>query len=153
RGDGKGKGEYQSELKHGGSRMEPPNPPTPFPKGKGVWGLGLLFLPPHRLDNDVLHRHILMRALASGADHLNLVYHVHAVDDSAEYAVPGVESALIQRLLVIHHVDEKLSRRAIGIIRAGHGDRATEIGQAIIRFVFDRVVRFLLFHAGLEAAT
>ena len=54
--------------------------------------------------------------------------------------------------VVVHHVDEELRRGGVRIHRAGHGDRVAVVFETVGGLVLDRRVRFLLVHAGEEAA-
>jgi hypothetical protein len=47
---------------------------------------------------------------------------------------------------------EKLRGCGIGVRRAGHGDSAAIVGQAVIGFVFDGVMHGFLVEACVEAA-
>ncbi len=53
---------------------------------------------------------------------------------------------------IVNQVDEKLAGRAVHGLGAGHGQRAAEVFQAVIRFIFNWRTIVLLAHVGGHAA-
>src|SRR5262249_7069212 len=107
----------------------------------------------HRLDHHVLDRHVSMSAEGARRYVVDLVHDIQALDNSAEHAIAHVIShlALVEELVVLD-VDEKLRRGAVGLDGSCHGDRATLVGKAVGRLVFDWLAGFAFLQARLHAA-
>ena len=107
-----------------------------------------------RLDNDIFHGNILVEAGIAGQDRLDPFDDVHAVNHLAKYRVTpalGVLAGVVEEV-VVGNIDEELGRGGVGIHGACHGNAASDILQAIIRFVLDRAGRVLFLHLGLKTA-
>ncbi len=88
-------------------------------------------------DRDLVHAHGREGAIvAVGAGLFDLLDDVHAFDDPPENRVSRRSWREPIEVMVMHGVDEKLTRAAIGIARVGHRQRAWFIGNLGIRGVF-----------------
>ena len=96
-----------------------------------------------------------MEAFAARFNDLDLVNDFGALDDLTKYGVtPAIAGGcgVIQEV-VVGDVDEELCSGRVRVAGACHGKGVAVVAQAIVSFVFNRITRFFLLHAGLETAT
>src|SRR5260221_235180 len=94
----------------------------------------------HRRDGNVV-----VGAPARGLHRRDLVDHLHPLDHLAEDGVAGAANPEIQGGVVLE-VDEELRRRAVGVVRAGHGHRSPAVADAVPGLVADGRIGRLLVH-------
>ena len=103
-------------------------------------------------DDDIFHRNVGVHTGATGFHAFDLVDDILAFGDFTENAVtPTVLSRIVEEIVVVD-VDEELGRCGMRIGRSRHRDTVFFIGQTVVRFIFNRCVRFFLVHAGLKPA-
>ena len=90
------------------------------------------------LMDDILDRDVAVRPLVLNFDRLDLIDNIHSFDHLAEDRVAVVVLIDVIETFVVHHVDEKLRRRAIDHAGACHRQGAATVAQAVGRFVLDR---------------
>jgi len=106
---------------------------------------------PRALHLDRRDGHVLVTRLVAGLDRGNLVHDVHALGHAPEHRVARAAAARVEER-VIDEVDEKLRRRAVRVVGAGHRQRAAPVLEPVVRLVADRRTRGLLLHVGRQAA-
>src|SRR5690625_1680937 len=95
-----------------------------------------------------------MTGFAARVHSFNLIHHIHTLGHFGKHAVTPalwVLSAVVQETIVLH-IDKKLWSSTVSIVGPGHGYAAYCIGQAVVRFVFNRFAGFFGFHVGREPA-
>src|SRR5437899_2197280 len=100
------------------------------PTGRNRWACAIrLFVPLHRLDDDVLLRGVWKsrflsvlgrEGLRASLDGFDLIDDIHAIDDFAEYSVTGTSSVAVKER-VVNDVNKELGRSAVWIVGTGHG--------------------------------
>src|SRR5690606_16523059 len=105
-------------------------------------------------DDHIVSGDVLVTGTAGGAHAFDLLDHVHAFADLAEYGIAptlGGRRGVVEEGIV-SHVDEELGAGGMRVHGAGHGNGADSVADAIVGLVLDRRAGVLLLHARLETA-
>ena len=96
----------------------------------------------HRTAKELLvaNRNILETTEGMGRARPDPVDHLHSVDHATENGIPipARRLVLVIEERIVFEVNEKLAGRTVDDPRSGHGDRATQIAQAVGSFILDR---------------
>ena len=106
------------------------------------------------LDEHGRFRDILIGAVAAGGYALDAVHDVLPLNDLAEHGIApaaGSGGGVIQEIIV-GYVDEELTRSRVRIVGARRRDRVLVGLEAVVGFVFNRSLGFLLLQTGFNAA-
>lgn len=104
------------------------------------------------LDDDRLDRHVTVLTFTTGGHCGHRIDDFLALAHLAEDAVaPAILSWIVEEAVILE-IDEELGAGAVRIRRAGHGEGALDVLEAVFRLVLDVAVGFLLLHVRSEAA-
>ena len=92
-----------------------------------------------------------MTATIAGSDSGDNIDNVHTVADLTKYRVTKVSAAMVEEVVIVQ-VDEELRRSAVDSTGSSHCKRTALILLAVVRFVLDRVTRWLGIHIFIHAA-
>lgn len=76
--------------------------------------------------------------------------HILTFHNLTKYGIAKIALSVIEEC-IIRDVEEELAGRTVFIGGTRHGNRATQVTQAVIRFILDRRVGLLLLHVRSEA--
>ena len=112
-------------------------------------------------DDDGFGRYVVVVAVAFGGDAFDGIDYIKTIDHFAEYGVaPILDDGFAVQLFrtevqegVVGGVDEELRAGGMRVGSARHGDGVFLVGQAVGRFVLNRIACFFFGHVLVHTAT